>query len=186
MLSHPRMPAERHPVSTRTAGLRHLCAVVLIGAGLQGCTTFSTVEPTNSAETASGPSTGGTRTTRATDMVFCVDEINRYRLGIGLAPLARSEPLEAYAAQSAQIDQAARIPHLHFVQNNGGGIATAETELLLWPSLNLPLILQQGLAQMWAEGPPGDHYQIMTGPYTQVGCGAFSSDVATTVVQAFR
>ena len=88
-------------------------------------------------------------------MSYCVDEINRYRSSIALPALTRSPELEAFAALSAQIDNIARQPHLHFTQTNGGGIALAENELLWWPNRSVRAVIQQGLATMWAEGPGG-------------------------------
>jgi uncharacterized protein YkwD len=120
------------------------------------------------------------------DMIFCVGEVNRYRATVGLAALARSTALETYAAESARVDHAAGKAHEHLRRTNGGGIAMAETEVLRWPAENNRVILKQGLAQMWAEGHSGVHYQILTGPYTRIGCGAFSDGTQTTVVQAFH
>jgi len=45
---------------------------------------------------------------------------------------------------------------------------------------------RKGLAQMWAEGPSGSHYQIMTGKYGQVGCGIYASGSEVNVSQDFR
>jgi len=42
------------------------------------------------------------------------------------------------------------------------------------------------VAQMWAEGPSGSHYQIMTGKYVQVGCGIYMNGNEVTISQDFR
>ena len=57
------------------------------------------------------------------DLVFCVDETNRYRATRSRPPLARSAALEAYAAEGAQVDGTAHSAHRHFSQTGGGGIA---------------------------------------------------------------
>jgi hypothetical protein len=47
-------------------------------------------------------------------------------------------------------------------------------------------IVKQGLAQMWAEGPGGSHYENMKGNYTEMGCGIFLSNDEVTVSQDFK
>ena len=46
--------------------------------------------------------------------------------------------------------------------------------------------IRQGLADMWAEGPGGGHYENMRGEYTELGCGIYIEDGSITVVQDFR
>jgi hypothetical protein len=120
------------------------------------------------------------------EMIFCVDEINRYRTGDGLPALDRSTALETWATESARVDGTANRAHLHFTQTNGGGVALAETELLSWRSDDVHAIVRQGLQFMWNEGPDGEHRVILVGPYSEVGCGAFISGGLVTVVQSFR
>ena len=122
----------------------------------------------------------------STEMAFCVDEINRYRALVGQPALTRSSPLEDYAADSARVDAAARVAHRHFTEQNGGGVARAENELLAWPNFDVHAVLEQGLASMWNEGPTGEHYQIMIGPYTEVGCGLAVTGADITIAQDFR
>ena len=120
------------------------------------------------------------------ELIFCVAETNRYRATLGRAPLTRSSALEAYAAVGAREDGLTGQPaHQHFKRTNGGGVARAENEM--WGS-NLPVhtLLVRGLANMWAEGPGGGHYENMRGPYTELGCGVFVSGVEITIVQDFR
>jgi len=83
----------------------------------------------------------------------------------------------------------AHAGHSHFNSTNGGGIALAENIIPWWPLADygtVQEVMQQGLAQMWAEGPGGVHYQIIAGRYTQVGCGVFINNGEITVVQDFR
>ena len=57
----------------------------------------------------------------------------------------------------------------------------------MWGSnLSVHKLLVQGLANMWAEGPGGGHYENMRGPYTELGCGVFVNGVEITIVQDFR
>jgi hypothetical protein len=119
-------------------------------------------------------------------MTFCVDEVNRYRAIVGLSTLARSADLEAFASQSADMDGNAGQAHQHFMVTNGGGISRAETELLGWRDGSLHTIIETGLSQMWAEGPTGEHYKIIVGPYSEVGCGMAVSVNGMTIAQDFR
>jgi hypothetical protein len=134
---------------------------------------------------ASAPTLAGT-TTLSANLQFCTDEINRYRASIGRPPLARSGSLESFAAQAAQHDATAGVPHLLFTQTNGGGVAKAETELLLWRNYAVRDVITQGLATMWAAGPAGEHYAILAGPYSEVGCGVFVNGSEVTVAQDYR
>jgi hypothetical protein len=120
------------------------------------------------------------------DLSFCQAEVNRYRAAIGRPPLARSEALEEFAATAAAADATARIAHFHFAATNGGGKAKAETEILWWRGGRVRSVIEQGLAQMWQAGPGGEHYQILAGPYTEIGCGVFAEAGEVTVVQDFR
>jgi len=137
--------------------------------------------------TSTGPGNPASAVASAsTEMAFCVDEINRYRALVGQPALTRSGPLENYAADSARVDAAARVPHKHFTEQNGGGVARAENELLAWPNFDVHAVLEQGLASMWNEGPSGEHYQIMIGRYTEVGCGLAVTGADITIAQDFR
>ena len=134
---------------------------------------------------SSAPTTPDTATL-ASDLQFCTDEINRYRATIGRPVLTRSDVLEQFAANAAQHDAAAGVPHALFSKTNGGGIALAETELLLWPDRSVSAVITQGLAKMWAAGPAGEHYEILSGPYTQVGCGVYVNGGQVSVAQDYR
>jgi hypothetical protein len=128
------------------------------------------------------------------DMQFCVDETNRYRAMVDLPPLARNAELEAYATEGARIDGQAHEPHKHFRDTGGGGIAFAENEIPWWPISaygTVRAVIVGGLGLMWAEGPsgpePDNHYDNMTGPYTQVGCGIYlAPNGEVTVTQDLR
>ena len=124
--------------------------------------------------------------TLASSLQFCADEINRYRATIGRSALTRSDSLEQFAAIAAQHDATAGVAHALFAKTNGGGIAMAETELLLWPDRSVNDVIKQGLAKMWAAGPAGEHYEILSGPYTQVGCGVYVSGGQVSVAQDYR
>ena len=123
------------------------------------------------------------------DLAYCVADINRYRAQANRPSLAESAVLEGFAADGARADAATGVPHSHFTSSNGGGIATAENELLAFDRQLAPTVqdaMHSANAIFWAEGPTGPHYQTLTGPYSQVGCGVFLSGAAVTVVQDFR
>ena len=120
------------------------------------------------------------------ELRLCVDEINRYRASVGRPLLQRSAALEAFAAAAAERDGTVHSAHDHFLRTNGGGTALAETEILWWRGFALKDVIQQGLAQMWRAGPGGEHYDILSGPYTEVGCGVFVNGAEMTVSQDFR
>jgi uncharacterized protein YkwD len=115
---------------------------------------------------------------------FCSDEINRLRARVGRSALTRSSSLENFASAAAQHDASAGVPHLFFRNTNGGGISRAETELLLWKNYQVRDVIRQGLAQMWTSA--GDHYDVLVGPYTEVGCGVFVNGSEVSVAQDFR
>jgi hypothetical protein len=47
-------------------------------------------------------------------------------------------------------------------------------------------IVQQGLAQEWAEGPGGSHYENMRGNFSEVACGISINNGEVTVTQDFH
>ena len=157
-----------------TRGLSTAASLLLVGLFVSACAV-----PTTS------PSTPDTATLGAS-LQLCTDEINRYRASVGLAPLSRSSSLEQFAADAAQHDAAAGVPHTLFRQTNGGGVAMAETELLLWPNRAVQDVIKLGLSEMWKQGPAGEHYDILAGPYTQVGCGVFVSNGVVSVTQDYK
>jgi len=139
----------------------------------------------------SGPTAGSTAAAPGSaslepNVSFCTDEINRYRARAGVSPLERSAPLDGFAAAAAEHDGQSHVPHQYFKMTNGGGVSMAENQLLLWKGYTVPEVIQKGLAQMWAEGPNGSHYQIMIGKYAQVGCGIYTTGSEVTISQDFR
>lgn len=134
---------------------------------------------------ASAPSPAGTAGV-SDQLEFCVSEINRYRALAARAPLSRAEALERYAAEAAQHDGSAGVPHQLFARTNGGGVARAETQLLRWHGYSVRDVIVQGLAEMWAAGPGGSHYAVMMGNYSEVGCGVFVNGRDVSVSQAYR
>ena len=120
------------------------------------------------------------------ELTYCAEKINHYRSSVGLPPLQQSDALEAFAAEAAQNDGLVHVAHHYFTRTNGGGTAKAETEILWWRGFAVRAVIQKGLAQMWDAGPPGEHYEIIVGPYTQIGCGIFVNGSEVTVTQEFR
>ncbi len=167
-------------LASRIACLARLAAVTALGVVTLAC-----------AATPTAPSPAGTTTAASSANVdasvsFCTEEINRYRAKIGLSPLGRATDLDSFASQAAEHDGRTRVPHQFFRMTNGGGVARAENQLLLWKGYAVNEVIRQGLAQMWAEGPGGSHYQIMAGKFAQVGCGIFKNGDEVNVSQDFR
>ena len=136
----------------------------------------------------SSPSqSAGTSVNLSANLSYCVDEVNRYRATAGRPPLARSAELDAYAAQAAQNDGLSHQPHHWFnTTHGGGGMSAAENEILWWQGFGVRSVIEQGLQQMWNGRPNGEHYDIMVGSFTQVGCGIFVNGSEVTVAQDFR
>ena len=165
-------------------------AIVLIITAVVGpaCAAIgSTVSPSaDSAGALSMPSAPLAVNSVVNEVALCADETNRYRASVGLGPLTRSAALEDFAARAAAIDGAAHRAHGHFAATNGAGIARAETEILWWRGFTVRAVVQRGLAQMWQVGPGGEHYDILSGPFTEIGCGVAVHDGEVTVTQDFR
>jgi uncharacterized protein YkwD len=159
--------------------------LLLACALASSCGSASPAIPSPPAASASIAET----TFSAADLAFCVADINRYRALANRPALAASAALDAYAAAGAQADAVAGSAHSHFIAGRGGGIAAAESELLTSPRSLYPT-LQGAIASLdsiaWSEGPAGGHYQNLIGAYTQVGCGAYATANAVTIVQDFK
>lgn len=158
---------------------------ILAAVAMSACQVASPWGPTAGV----GASSGGPETDaalREDNLVRCVAEVNRLRASVSLPPLQRSTSLEAFAAKGAEYDATARQPHAYFRSTNGAGVALAETQILWWRGFTIPQVITRGLEQMWAVGPGGSHYDILAGPYSEVGCGIYVSNGEVTVVQDFR
>jgi hypothetical protein len=137
-----------------------------------------------------GPPAPSGRGATATDsdLALCVSEANRYRSMVGRPAMGRSATLEAYAAEGAQQDAATRVAHQHFAATGGGGVATAENEYTATGSTigTIADVIRAGMAAMWAEGPKGEHYQNLVGPYASTGCGIYVDEIGMTWTEDFR
>jgi cysteine-rich secretory family protein len=151
--------------------VRRLVLIALL-VGLSACVRNSPAGPSGSAI--------------AGNLSFCADEVNRYRATAGRPPLVRSADLEAFAAAAAQNDGLMHLAHHFFATTNGGGTAAAENEILWWRGFGVRGVIEQGLEQMWKAGPDGEHYDIMVGNFSQIGCGIFVNGSEVTVAQDFR
>jgi uncharacterized protein YkwD len=120
------------------------------------------------------------------NLSYCVDEVNRYRASVGRPPPSRSADLETFAAQAAENDGRVHQAHHWFGMTGGAGTAMAENEILWWNGFGIRSVIEQGLQQMWQTGPRGEHYDIMVGSYSQIGCGIFVNGSEVTVAQDFR
>lgn len=159
-----------------TMRLLTLALLVLLGIAQTACSAANSPLAPTSPEAE----------TLATHLSFCSDEINRYRASVGRPPLARSQALEQFAAEAAKHDADTRTAHKHFRDTNGAGISRAQTEILWWRDVPVKKVVEGGLAQMWRVGPGGQHYDILAGPYSEVGCGIFVDGNEVTVAQDFR
>jgi hypothetical protein len=120
------------------------------------------------------------------NLAFCADQVNSYRAGLGLSPLGRSADLEAFAEKAARNDGEVHQAHHWFAITKGGGAVSAENEILWWRGFGVRTVIELGLLQMWQAGPGGEHYAIMTGPFSQIGCGIFVNGSEVTIAQDFR
>jgi uncharacterized protein YkwD len=129
--------------------------------------------------------------TAVADLRFCVLETNRYRAMADRAPIEQSSTLETYAAEAAEYDGTRHTAHGYSnLRNRDGAFARQENEILWWPLVNygsVRAVMRQGIAAMWAEGPTGGHYKVLTDPNTTlIGCGVYVGNGEVTVVQAFQ
>ncbi len=167
-------PVFHRPAASVGRGVR-LAVLGLLALTLGSCTAALPTEPSDAG--AAGNSD---------DVAYCASELNRYRATRGLPPLARAADLEEYAARAAEVDGAAHVAHLYFAATNGGSTSRAETEICWWTGGTARTVIRLGLAQMWQVGPGGEHYDIIAGPFTEVGCGVYISGGEVTVAQDFR
>jgi uncharacterized protein YkwD len=154
--------------------------------GIVGVSASESVADARSGTGESSSPASVNLTAIADELALCADETNHYRASVGLRPLARSTDLEEFAIRAAAHDGVAHVAHDHFVATNGAGVSRAETEILWWRGFNISAVVQRGLAKMWQVGPGGDHYDIMTGAYSEIGCGIAVNGSEVTVTQDFR
>ena len=121
---------------------------------------------------------------------LCVSETNRYRSLRSKLPLTASAQLEEFANTGARVDFGSS-PSSHFSATQGGGIAFAENECPQqsnWqthPGQDASAAVVDCLAEFFAEGTAGAHYQNMIGNFGSVGCGVYQVGTKITVVQDF-
>ena len=156
-------------------------ALLTLGVTAAACAGTTPAAPTDGVNAASSATVD-----LSAELAFCADEVNRYRASIGRPALSRSGSLEAFAAAAAEFDGRARVAHHHFTLTGGGGVSLAETEILWWRGHAVRNVIKDGLAQMWKAGPKGDHYEILSGEFREMGCGVFVHNGEVTVAQDFR
>jgi uncharacterized protein YkwD len=158
--------------------------VLLVIVALAAC---STEDPT---QLRSGSSlkrrTSGAKAVVATgssEAEKCFHVINTYRATKGLDPLERWTQGESCADGEAQSDSKSGKPHGAFTKCG----EFAQNECPGYPG-SVSENLSECLADMWAEGPGGGHYDNMTsGKYTEVSCGLYElSNGDFWSVQNFR
>lgn len=169
--------------------MRQIAIALLAAAILRpACAAGSPLAPSASASESAAPAATPSIVTSSSiaDLTYCIDVTNRYRASVGLGPLVRSAALEDFAAHAASIDGVAHVAHTHFETTSGDGISRAETEILWWRGFSVAAVIQRGLAQMWEVGPGGEHYDIMVGAFSEIGCGVAVNGSEVTVTQDFR
>jgi uncharacterized protein YkwD len=166
-------------------------AIALVAAAILGpacAATGSPLGPSTDTNASADPNVAPSvlSSSTAADLALCADETNRYRTSVGLRPLVRSAALEDFATHAASHDGVAHVAHNFFAATNGAGVSSAETEILWWRGFSVRAVIQRGLAQMWQVGPGGEHYDIMAGSYSEIGCGVAINGSEVTVTQDFR
>lgn len=179
-------PRLHQPVAGMARFVRHsLVALALAGAGAFTAACEGMTNPF-----APAPSTTPGSTDLSAEAAYCVDEINRLRATVGASPLLRDETVEAFSFEAARVDGGAHEVHKYFRETVGGnGVARAENEIPWWSLSDwgsVRMIVKRGLAQEWAEGPGGGHYDNMTGAYSAVACGISVNNGEVTITQDFR
>lgn len=160
------------PLEATCAGLRDPCDGACVGDEL--CVQDSCVTPGDWEQ----------------EQQFCVDYLNELRDSVDLAQLSRSVTLEECATTAAIEDSRTGNPHGHFMRTNGCGYRVqAENEVPGWylPRYgSVRSVIEESADVMFAEGPGGGHYEIITGEYTEVGCGMHVNGEDVWVVHNFR
>jgi hypothetical protein len=124
--------------------------------------------PKPDAAVDSGPPDTGPVDPYATARQACVDYINQLRATVGLPALARWTANESCADGQCKSDSETGQAHGAFGQCPNFG----QCECPNWGSI--ASITPGCLNAMWAEGPGGGHYDIMTSrSYTKVSCGFY-------------
>ncbi len=118
----------------------------------------------------------------------CVDDINKDRATLKLAPYTRWTDGESCAGQQAQMDSESGTPHSAF----GMCGEHAQDECPGWPGPPETMI-GQCLTMMWAEGPGTDfsthgHFINMSSTqYTMAACGFYTlADGSVWAAQNFK
>jgi hypothetical protein len=150
---------------------------------LVGCTAGSGSAPSPTSQSGSPPAVN-----TAALVTLCISETNRDRASFSKPSLIENAALDAYASAGAQSDGQTHIPHGHYIGTAGGGVAMAENEDFMTdvnPS-GMEQFVKNAIAQFWAEGPGGGHYQNMIANWTIMGCGIDVTNQTLTLVQDFR
>lgn len=170
----------------RRAGL----LVLLFAAGCgSGTSTTGTPAAPSPAVPATSPAPSLPTVATAADLTFCVSLTNHYRASVNVPAVREDSSLEAFAATGAQQDGSSHTAHGHVTAQPLSG-TWGENELPWWPlSASVQDTITTGLAQMWAEGPSGGHYQNLANrAFSRLGCGvSVNSKLGEiTVVQDFQ
>jgi len=102
-----------------------------------------------------------------------VNQVNKYRASVGLTALQNNQGQEGCVDTQAKVDYTNDKAHSDFGACNEYG----QCECPGWPN---PASILKCLAQMWAEGPGGGHYDIMTTNYSSMACGYYTASSTDT------
>jgi hypothetical protein len=133
-----------------------------------------TTPPPPPPDTAPPPPPPDTGDTLASARVTCVDEINKYRATLSLAPYAGWTAAEPCVDGQAKADSESGVAHSAF----GKCSESAQNECPGWPGPPATLIVGC-LKMMWAEGPGvpfsahGHYINMSSTSYTSVACGFY-------------
>ena len=169
--------------------MRRALIASVVGVLAMAATACGKLQPPTSpsgTEAGSSISASVNGASLASDVSFCVAETNRLRASVGLPALAQSPALEEFATAAAEHDHNVRTAHQWFGLTQGGGVSRSEIETLWWKNQAVRDVIKGGLGQMWRQGPGGTHYDIISGSFTETGCGIYVNGSEVTVAQEFR
>jgi uncharacterized protein YkwD len=168
--------------------MRGLAIASMVGLLATAATACARLEPpTSPSGTGAGTDISASANPGlAGDLSLCVAETNRYRATVGLPALVQATALEEFATAAAEHDHNVRAAHQWFGLTKGGGVSRSEIETLWWTNQAARDVIKGGLSQMWRQGPGGTHYDILSGTFTETGCGVYVNGLEVTVAQEFR
>jgi uncharacterized protein YkwD len=170
----------------RTNGAKAIRADETLGDDDDDDSTTTTTTSSSGSGTDSTTTTGGTSSAASVKKSIaqqCFEIINKYRAKTNLPPLQEWTAEETCATGQAKSDSETNSAHGAFTQCG----EMAQNECPGYPSPATDQ-LPECLADMYAEGPGGGHYENMTSTqYTKVACNVYQlADGSFWSVQDFK